>query len=220
MAVALSDGYVKTALGETIDQEQVIACVHVLWGHQAPISCLAVSSDLDVVVSGSLDGAICVHSVRQGKFVRTIYPSNDANKEASTIAVRKIALDGHGTFVVHMEDQSLHAYTVNGVHLCSASAREHLHDMTICSNGEILITGGDRCRVVIRTVRDLKVQSILDISRHGPIRCLTLTPDDLNPIPQFLFIGSDDGTITIVDEDPLSNDERTEMISFFKTLNE
>jgi hypothetical protein len=76
----------------------------------------------------------------------------------------------------------------------------------------MLITGGDRCQVAIRAVRDLELRSILDLSRHGPIRCVTLTPDDLNPIPQYLFVGSDDGMITVVDEDPLSND--SDIITF------
>ena len=29
-----------------------------------------------------------------------------------------------------------------------------------------------------------------------------MTPDDMNPINQYLFIGSDDGSITLVDRDP------------------
>jgi hypothetical protein len=47
----------------------------------------------------------------------------------------------------------------------------------------------------------LRVLSGLDLSRHGPIRCICLTPEELNPVPQNLFIGSDDGMISIVDRD-------------------
>ena len=76
--------------------------------------------------------------------------------------------------------------------------------MQICSNDEILVTGGDRCQVLVRRLIDLQVCSMLDLSRHGPIRCIEFTPTELNPVEQFLFIGSDDGMITIVDEYPLS----------------
>jgi WD40 repeat protein len=207
MAAALSDGYVKTALGENTDGEQILACCHVLWGHVAPVTCLAISSDLDVVVSGSLNGELCVHSIRRGKFVRSMKPPME-----EPVAARKLVLDSSGTLVAHMEDCWLHAMTVNGAHLCSVDAGEKLHDMKLTSNGEMLITGGDRCQVAIRAVRDLEVRSILDLSRHGPIRCVTLTPVDLNPIPQYLFVGSDDGMITVVDEDPLSND--SDVITF------
>ena len=204
MAVSLSDGYVQTALGKGIDENQILACCHVLWGHITPVTCLAISSDLDVVVSGSLEGSICVHSLRLGKFVRSIKaPTLEGD---DPIATRKLVLDNSGTLVAHMEDGWLYALTINGAHLCSVDAGEMLHDMKLTSNGEILVTGGDLGQIVIRTVHDLKLRSILDISRHGPIRCVALTPEDLNPIPQYLFVGSDDGMITIVDEDTLSID--------------
>jgi hypothetical protein len=53
---------------------------------------------------------------------------------------------------------------------------------------------------LVRTVADLQVYASLDLSRHGPIKCIGLTPDELNPVEQYLFIGSDDGMITIVDQ--------------------
>lgn len=193
MAIALSDGYVQTALGQTTDGDQVISCCHVLWGHETPVTCLDLSSDLDVVVSGSLEGRICVHTLRQGEFVRSIRPSPSVGA-----SVDKIALDNHGRMVVHCAEK-LHTYMINGAELCSVDAGERIHDMKI--SGEVLVTGGDRCHVYIRDVTSLKVLSGLDLSRHGPIRSISMTPDELNPLPQHLFIGSDDGMISIVDRD-------------------
>uniref|UniRef100_A0A7S1UNE3 BEACH domain-containing protein n=2 Tax=Grammatophora oceanica TaxID=210454 RepID=A0A7S1UNE3_9STRA len=210
MAVALSDGYVKTALGEALDREKQLICCHILWGHVAPITCVSLSSDLDVVVSGSLDGAVCVHTVRRGTYVRTIRPLNRTN---AINAARKITLHGTGDFCVAMEDHTLHSYTVNDVHLASTDAGEALNDMLITSFGSVLVTGGELGWIVCRSVRDLLVLSVLDLSRQGPIRCLSTTPDDLNPTPQYLFVGSDDGTVTIVDEDPQSA-ERSETVDF------
>ena len=192
MAIALSDGYVQTALGQSTDGDQILSCCHVLWGHDSPITCLDLSSDLDVTVSGSAGGRICVHTLRRGEFVRSINPPSE-----SRAPVAKLAMDNHGRMVVHMGDGKLHTYTINGTRICSADAGERLHDMKI--TGEVLLTGGDRCHVYIRDLMSLRVLSGLDLSRHGPIRCISLTPGDLNPIPQHLFIGSDDGMVSIVD---------------------
>jgi WD40 repeat protein len=195
MAIALSDGYVQTALGQSTDGDQVLSCCHVLWGHNTPITCLDLSSDIDVTVSGSVGGKVCLHTIRRGEFVRSIEP----NPGTPGIPVSKLALDHHGRMVVHMGDGGLHTYTINGVCICSADAGERIHDMKI--TGEVLVTGGDRCHVYIRDLMTLKVLSGLDLSRHGPIRCISLTPDELNPVSQHLFIGSDDGMISIVDRE-------------------
>jgi WD40 repeat protein len=194
MAIALSDGYVQTAQGHMNDGDQILSCCHVLWGHDTPITCLDLSSDLDVTISGSMGGLICIHTIRRGDFIRSIQaPCKDGSP------VSRLALGSHGTLVVQMGDNGLHTYTINGVRLCSVDAGERLHDMKI--TGQTLVTGGDRCYVYIRNLMTLQILSMLDLSRHGPIRCLSLTPEELNPIQQFLFIGSDDGMITIVDKE-------------------
>ena len=159
LAVSLADGYIQTALGHSTDGEHILCCCHVLWGHEGPVSCVHLSSDLDVVVSGSLDGRICVHTLRRGEFIRSFKPATKPT--SSPVPINKVALD------------------------------------------EVLITGGDRCHVYIRDLTTLKILSGLDLSRHGPVRSISLTPDDLNPTPQHLFIGSDDGMISIVDREEI-----------------
>ena len=201
MAIALSDGYVQTALGESNDGEQRLTCCHVLWGHTGPITCVDLSSDLDAVVSGSSDGLVCVHSVRRGKFVRSFVPTKHSYKRKRPPGVRKIVLHGGGGVFVHTDDHALHSYTINGASLCSVDAQERLNDMVVTPDGEFLVTGGEKGQVVVRATKDLRVCSVLDLAMHGQIRSIAMTPEDLNPIPQFLFIGSDDGMITIVDED-------------------
>lgn len=197
MAVALSDGYMQTALGHRTDAEQILNCCRVLWGHETPITCVDLCPDLDVVLSGSLGGKVCIHSLRRGDFIRSIRPHTKTGN--GQVAVAKIALEKHGRFVVHTNDGMLHTFTINGVCLCTADAGELIHDMVI--TGEVLVTGGDRCHVYIRDLVTLKILSGLDLNRHGPIRSISLTPGELNPIPQHLFIGSDDGMISIVDRE-------------------
>ena len=193
LAVALADGYTQTAMDQKNTGNLILASLHTLFGHESAVCCVVLSTELDVVASGSVDGTVCIHKLRTGAFVRAFRPSKPG------VSIRQIALERHGRMVIHTSDSRLYTFTVNGTKLCSANAGERVHDMKI--SGEVLITGGEKCHVYIRNLTTLKVLSGLDLSRHGPIRCLALTPESLNPLPQHLFIGSDDGMISIVEHD-------------------
>ncbi len=205
LAAVLSDGYTQTALGKKPNENQVLTCCQVLVGHESAISCVAISSELGIVVSGSIGGKICIHKLRTGDFVRSFHPKPKSknkynnNNNNNPVALTKIVLEEHGRMVVQMEDYQLHTFTVNGVCLCSVNAEEQIHDMKI--TGEVVVTGGENGHVYIRNLTTLKILSGLNLSKHGPIRCVSFTPSDLNPLPQFLFIGSDDGMISIVEQD-------------------
>lgn len=201
LASALSDGYVQTAIGSSNDGEQILTCCHVLWGQDTPITCVDISTELDVTVSGSEGGQICIHTVRRGDFIRSLQP-RPLSKRKTSISVSRICLHKCGNLVVSMSDSGLHTYSVNGTCLSSTGIDQDIADMHITSNGEYLISGGSKCQVWIRRVSDLEhVFAMLDLSKHGPIHSIAMTPDELNPLKQHLFIGSDDGMITIVDED-------------------
>lgn len=200
MAVAMSDGYVQTALGASQDGESILTCCHVLWGHETPVLSVDVMSDLDVVVSGSTNGLVCVHTMRRGDFIRSFYPPTIDGNNHGYNPVVKVALDSSGNVAVHMADHGLHLFTVNGVKLATVDAGEKLNDMKW--NGEFLVTGGTNGKVVVRKLANLEACCQLDLSKHGPINSLALTPDELNPVGQYLFVGSDDGSISVVDENP------------------
>jgi len=214
MASALSDECVQTlpiaksAVPKT-KSGCILKCCHVLWGHTAAITCLSFSSDLDVVCSGSVDGVICIHNARRGKFIRRIIVQDfDSVVPCATcsqddVIVRKLALDTHGTFVAHLNDGKLLLYSINGAKLCHVNAGEKLSAMEIC--GSMLVTGGESCRLVIRTLSDLSVRCALDLTSHGPIRCISLTPPGLNSAPQYMFVGTEDGKVTIIGRDGTSN---------------
>lgn len=56
------------------DRESPVAAnpLHVLYGHSDAISTVATNAELDVVLSGSADGTIIVHSLREGIYTRSI----------------------------------------------------------------------------------------------------------------------------------------------------
>jgi hypothetical protein len=37
-----------------------------------------------------------------------------------------------------------------------------------------------------------------------------MTPDELNPALKFVFIGSDDGSISVIDKDPNATDDNSD----------
>lgn len=49
-----------------------LTCIHILWGHDTPITNLCYSSTADLVVSVSATGLICMHTARKGTFLRSI----------------------------------------------------------------------------------------------------------------------------------------------------
>jgi WD40 repeat protein len=46
--------------------------IHTLYGHDDAINCLCVKASMDLIVSGSDDGTIIVHSLREGLYLRSI----------------------------------------------------------------------------------------------------------------------------------------------------
>ena len=194
LAAAITDGFVKSSL---VKEDCFIS--HVLLGHVTPVCCVAICTKLDVVVSGSQDGSICIHNIRSGKFIRSLH-IDATTKEVhescagNGIPVKKLAIHMDGSFVAHLRDGSLHVISINGQGLCSAHTGEQLNAMIICPKSETLITGGDMGSVRIWKLHDLSLQCTVDVKKHGAITSLALTPSE----SQFLCIGSSNGLLSVV----------------------
>eukprot|EP00121_Abeoforma_whisleri_P008469 Awhi_evm1s7777 len=48
--------------------------IHVLYGHDAEVTCVDINCEFDIAVTGSKDGTIIIHSVRSGRYIKTITP--------------------------------------------------------------------------------------------------------------------------------------------------
>ena len=74
---------------------------HILYGHDDSVTCVAISPEMDIVVSGSDDGTVVVHNLRDGAYVRSIYdgvqlspsiqqnPSVPASASAAAAAIKE-----------------------------------------------------------------------------------------------------------------------------------
>lgn len=120
-----------------------------------------------MVVSGSKNGSILVHSLRGGRYTRSI-----THPKGYTFDI--LALTPVGQIVTYVKvefspsflplfflrhvplclqrDQMLHMYNTNGRLLASEMASQQITDLVITRDGKYLIAGGVKNSVTIRTL--------------------------------------------------------------------
>eukprot|EP00727_Mastigamoeba_balamuthi_P007099 m51a1_g3009 putative beach domain-containing protein (2301) ;mRNA; r:833752-844561 len=163
---------------------------HVLYGHDDEVTAIAASEELDVVVSGSRDGAIVVHTLRRGKFVWT----------AKTPGVGAISLirisHALGHIVVYSQEQyALLLYSIDGKLLERAELHEQLFDIVITKDGRSIVTGGSNNSFVFRQLHTLKYVQKFAVS--NTICCMALASGELQ-----LLAGLRDGTMLVIGRRP------------------
>ncbi|KAK1395990.1 Beach domain-containing protein b [Heracleum sosnowskyi] len=124
---------------------------HILCGHDDVITCLYVSAELDAVISGSKDGTCIVHTVREGRYVRSL-------RNPSGSPLSKLVASRHGQVVFYAdEDLSLHLYSINGKHLATSVCNGRLHCVELSTCGEFLLCAGDQGNILVRSMKSLEV---------------------------------------------------------------
>jgi WD40 repeat protein len=142
-----------------------------LYGHDDAVTSVAVSSILDAVISGSVDGTVIVHSLREGSYIRTILvggapntrnlsavpPNADFSAGQGPVTTRRrihwVGITKEAYVVVYLVDEmTLCTYTINGRLLATKDVRERLYAILPSEDGQVLITGGENCLVVLRWV--------------------------------------------------------------------
>jgi hypothetical protein len=159
--------------------------IHILYGHNDEVTAIAVNAGLDVSVSGSKDGSCIIHTLRQGRYVRSIY-----HPQGATVDLVVLSPQGHIVFY-SLEDNSLHLFTINGFLLCEGNANERLRHMLITSDSEFLVTGGEKGIVVVRQLHSFKV--IHKFATNSPITSLAMTTEE-----RHLIVGLADGKLLII----------------------
>ena len=157
---------------------------HVLSGHDDAITCVAVSVELDLVVSGSKDCSCIIHSLRHGRYVRSIqHPMGNY--------ISKLVVSKHGRLVLFSNDDLIFLlYSVNGKHLASSESNGRINCLEVSSCGEFLLCGGDQSQIILRSIYTLDVIRKYDAS-NVPILSLSITPEDC------FLVGMQDGSLLI-----------------------
>ena len=157
---------------------------HILCGHDDIITCLFVSMDLDIVISGSKDGTCVFHTLREGRYVRSLRHPNGC-------ALSKLVASQHGRIVFYADDDlSLHLYSINGKHLASSESNGRLNCIELSRCGEFLVCAGDQGQIVVRSMNSLEV--IKKYNGVGKvITSLTVTQEEC------FLAGTKDGSLLV-----------------------
>ncbi|CAL5383977.1 unnamed protein product [Camellia sinensis] len=157
---------------------------HILCGHDDIITCLFVSVELDIVISGSKDGTCVFHTLREGRYVRSLqHPSGSA--------LSKLVASRHGRIVFYADDDlSLNLYSINGKHLATFESNGRLNCVELSSCGEFLVCAGDQGQIVVRSMNSLEI--VRRYTGVGKIiTSLTVTPEEC------FLAGTRDGSLLV-----------------------
>ncbi|TVU00170.1 hypothetical protein EJB05_54428 [Eragrostis curvula] len=164
---------------------------HILCGHDDIITCLFVSTELDIVISGSKDGTCMFHTLREGTYVRSI-------QHPSGAGLSKLVASQHGRLVLYSDsDLSLHMYSINGKHIASSESNSRLNCMELSCCGEFVVCAGDNGQIVLRSMHSLDVVWRYEGSGKT-ITSLVVTPEEC------FLAGTKDGSLMVFSiENPL-----------------
>lgn len=160
--------------------------IQVLYGHDKPVSCVGLSMSLDMAVSGSLDGTVNIHTIKEGQYIRTLEPPGVDR----IITQLSLSYQGHVIFTAEEKGNfSIHAYTINGVEVGLSFSPFSFAALTTAD--EYVITADSSGEVSIRKVLGLVPQE--NISMHTPIEDLIVTPRNTQ-----ILVALRDGKVVVI----------------------
>ncbi|XP_039377605.1 neurobeachin-like protein 2 isoform X7 [Mauremys reevesii] len=170
--------------------------VQVLYGHDAEVTCVAISTELDMAVSGSKDGTIIVHTIRRGQFMKSIKPPCESSLPAT---VSNLAVGLEGQIIVQttvagrssLKDKfALHLYSVNGKHLSSVPLEEQV--TALCVTEEFVVLGTMQCSLQILDLQSLQA-AVLPMPMKVPVHSVSVTKEKSH-----ILVGLEDGKLIVV----------------------
>ncbi|XP_072572045.1 neurobeachin-like protein 2 isoform X2 [Paramormyrops kingsleyae] len=170
--------------------------VQVLCGHDQEVTCVAISTELDMAVSGSKDGTLIIHSVRRGQFLRTLHPPCEGCLPSRVTEVQ-VGMEGHivaQTLVAGhspgQEKHFLHVYSVNGRQLASVPLEEQV--TALCLVPDFAVLGGAQGNLYIRDLYSLKL-AVPALVLKLPILSVSVTKESSH-----ILVGLEDGKLIVV----------------------
>ncbi|XP_046395262.1 neurobeachin isoform X2 [Ischnura elegans] len=155
-----------------------------LTGHDQPVAAVVISAELGLVVSGSKNGPVLVHTTF-GDLLRSLEPPS------GFFSPENIAMSREGVIVVNYERGNVAAYTINGKRLRHESYNDNLQCLLLSRDGEYVMTGGDAGVVEVWRTFNLAHLYAYPTCDSG-IRSLALSHDQ-----KFLLAGLATGSIVV-----------------------
>ncbi|XP_039530585.1 neurobeachin-like protein 2 isoform X1 [Pimephales promelas] len=170
--------------------------VQVLCGHDQEVTCVALSTELDMALSGSKDGTVIMHSVRRGQYLRTLRPPCESCVPAP-VAHLEVGMEGHIVAQTVMEGRTagkekyaLHVYSVNGSLLASETLDEKISALHLVP--DYLIVGTQQGNLHIRDLYSLNL-AVAPLALKVPVRCVSVTKESSH-----ILVGLEDGKLIVV----------------------
>ncbi|CAB1427709.1 unnamed protein product [Pleuronectes platessa] len=170
--------------------------VQVLCGHDKEVTCVAISTEVDMAVSGSKDGTVIVHTVRRGQFLRTLRPPSSSCVPAQ-ISELQVGSEGHIVVQTTPEENShkkgkysIHVYSVNGCLLASLNMEEQVTALHLVS--EYVILGTMQGSLHILDLYSLDAP-VTPLALKVPVRSVSVTKECSH-----ILVGLEDGKLIVV----------------------
>jgi neurobeachin-like protein 1/2 len=173
--------------------------VHVFYGHTDEVTCVDISIEFDLILSGSKDGTINIHNIKNGQFIKTLILNEQL------IVNLKFGEERH--FAVYSLNQNtnniLSIYSINGRLVCQEKIAYPIDDIIVTNNNCILALDkslnakdGFKSKIVFKDLIDLK--TIQSMRLKAQIKSLFLTKEYSH-----LLVGlKDEKLIVITGEKP------------------
>ncbi|OXB73991.1 UNVERIFIED_CONTAM: hypothetical protein H355_008850 [Colinus virginianus] len=170
--------------------------IQVLYGHDDEVTCVAISTELDMAVSGSKDGTIIIHTIQRGLFMKSLRPPGESSLPA---AVTHLAVGPEGQIVTQtavgerasLKDKfTLHLYSVNGKHLASVPLDQEVTAM--CVTEEFVVLGSMQCGLEIRDLQSLQA-AMQPLPMRVPVHSVSVTKEKSH-----ILVGLEDGKLIVV----------------------
>lgn len=176
-------------------QSPLVGTLYITLPTTKPALPVIVPQELDAVVSGSSDGRIVLHCLKDGSYVRQYRcGSSMADDTGGPIPANQLVFSCHGDVVAHSwADRSLHRFSLNGTRLATTVAPTAMSCLLTAGEGDYLLAGGRDGLIRVYTLHDLCVLHTIDLQDHGGVTCMRLSPND-----EYLLVGSQDGEVSII----------------------
>ncbi|XP_047003519.1 neurobeachin [Schistocerca americana] len=155
-----------------------------LTGHEQPVTSVVISAELGLVVSGSTNGPVLVHTTF-GDLLRSLDPPSGFQSPEN------IAMSREGVIVVNYERGHIAAFTINGKRLRHESHNDNLQCLLLSRDGEYLMTGGDKGIVEVWRTFNLALLYAFPAC-DSSVRSIALSHDQ-----KFLLAGLATGSIVV-----------------------
>lgn len=142
-----------------------LICVHVLSGHQSPVTALHYSHELDLLFSGSEDGSMCSHTVRKGEFARMVEMPNG-------IQVDVVYICPQGYLIAHSwQGLRVNLFSLNGQRLARVMVSAKVECFLSNPLSNLVVCGASDCSLSFLSLPHLGLLNSIDLTDTGGVKC-------------------------------------------------